>query len=137
MIVMTAPRSRSAGSWHRPRYPGTTDGAATNAYLPAPSTTAPQDSAAISEAPGRTQSDARAYSRHASRRPLLMTSWCELAADTASPAPGDARPDAMPLDQRSGAKSLAAVSPIASSSGGAGCTQSRWAESREPQPRAD
>ncbi len=54
---------------------------------------APRTSAAISEAPGRTQSDARAYSRHASRRPLLMTLWCELAADTASPAPGDARPD--------------------------------------------
>src|SRR6185312_15125412 len=66
---------------------------------------APRTSAAISEAPGRTQSDARAYSRHASRRPLLMTSWCELAADTASPAPGDARPDAMPLDQRSGGRS--------------------------------
>ena len=25
-------------------------------------------------------------------RPVLMTSWCELAADPASPAPGDARP---------------------------------------------
>ena len=50
---------------------------------------APRTSAAISEAPGRTQSEARAYSHHASRRPLLMTSWCELAADPASPAPGD------------------------------------------------